>query len=131
MDNLTLEQRHKNMSNIRSTNTQLELLFFALLEKEKIPFIKYPKLYGNPDCQIGGKVLIFVDSDFWHGWHFHKWRERMPKNYWVSKIERNITRDKKKFRILKKSGYTVVRIWEHQLKKNPDKVIKKIKIIAN
>src|SRR5579862_6280046 len=119
MDNLTVEQRHKNMSNVRSMNTRLELFFFALLEKEKIRFTKYPKLYGKPDCQLGEKVLIFVDSDFWHGWHFKKWRKRMPKNYWISKIEGNMFRDKKKFRKLRNSGYNVFRIWEHNLKKNP------------
>lgn len=126
MDNLTVVQRHKNMSNIRSTNTKLELFFFAILEKEKIVFYKYPKLYGKPDCQIGEKLLIFIDSDFWHGWHFQKWKERMPKNYWIEKIKKNMERDQKKFRKLKNMGYTVFRIWEHQIKKDPKKVIEKI-----
>jgi DNA mismatch endonuclease, patch repair protein len=125
MDNLTKEQRHLNMSRIRSTGTKLELKFFHLLDEERIEHIKYPKLYGKPDCQIGEKLLIFIDSDFWHGWHFQQWKSRMPKVYWVEKIERNIKRDRKKFRALRKQGYTVLRIWEHNLKLQ-EKVIMRI-----
>jgi DNA mismatch endonuclease (patch repair protein) len=127
MDNLTIEQRHKNMSSIRSTNTQLELMFFTLLEKEHIEFVRHPKIFGKPDCQIGDKLLIFVDSDFWHGWHFANWKRRLPKDYWVTKIERNIARDKIKFSHLRKLGFTVLRIWEHQIKKYPLEIIQKIK----
>jgi DNA mismatch endonuclease, patch repair protein len=122
MDNLTIEQRRKNISNIRSKNTRLEMLFFSMLDKEHISYIKYPELYGKPDCQIGEKILIFIDSDFWHGWRFNAWRNRLPKTYWVQKIQRNIKRDKTKFRKLRRLGYMVIRIWEHQLKKDPFKV---------
>lgn len=125
MDNLTKVQRSYNMSRIRSTNTQLELKFFNLLDSNKIPYTKYPKLFGKPDCQLSGKVLVFIHSDFWHGWNFPRWRNRMPQTYWITKIENNIKRDRKKFRILKKQGYLVIRIWEHELKNN--KAIKKIK----
>jgi DNA mismatch endonuclease (patch repair protein) len=126
MDNLTTEQRHLNMSRIRSTGTKLELKFFQLLDEERIEYVKYPKLYGKPDCQIGENLLIFIDSDFWHGWHFQQWKSRMPKAYWVEKIERNIKRDKKKFRLLRMRGYIVLRIWEHSLK-YPEKVFQMIK----
>ena len=126
MDNLTTEQRHLNMSRIRSTGTKLELEFFQLIDEQNIQYIKFPKLYGKPDCQIGEKLLIFIDSDFWHGWHFQKWKARMPQVYWVEKIERNIKRDKKKFRLLRMQGYMVLRIWEHSLK-YPEKVVQMIK----
>ncbi|MDP4117162.1 MAG: DUF559 domain-containing protein [Bacteroidota bacterium] len=125
MDNLTREQRHLNMSRIKSSGTRLELKFFQLLDLNNISYIKFPKLYGKPDCQIGENLLVFVDSDFWHGWHFEQWKDRLPKNYWVEKIERNRQRDKKKFRLLRKQGYRVLRIWEHSLK-NQEKVIEKI-----
>ena len=125
MDNLTKAQRHLNMSHIKSFGTTLELKFFKLLDMNHIPYIKFPKLYGKPDCQIGDKLLIFVDSDFWHGWHFKKWKGRLPPEYWVEKIERNRQRDKKKFRLLRTKGYKVLRIWEHNLK-NQEKIIEKI-----
>ncbi len=125
MDNLTKEQRRLNMSRIRSTGTKLEQDFFELLENYNIPYIKYPKLYGKPDCQIGDKTLVFVDSDFWHGWRFNQWRDKLPQHYWVSKIERNIKRDKHKFLKLKRLGYRVIRIWSHELK-NPNKIMLEI-----
>src|SRR5262245_10278957 len=99
MDNLSKEQRKRNMSRIRSTNTGLEQKFFNLLESKSLTYTKYPKMYGRPDCRIAENILIFVDSDFWHGWHFGKWKDRLPKEYWVDKIQRNMKRDKKKFRI--------------------------------
>ncbi|MBI4065341.1 very short patch repair endonuclease, partial [Candidatus Gottesmanbacteria bacterium] len=117
MDNLTKDQRKLNMSRIRSSGTKLEENFFKLLEENKIPHTKHPKIFGKPDCQIGDNLLIFVDSDFWHGWNFNRWRERLPKTYWVEKIENNIKRDRRKFRVLKKHGYTIVRIWGHDFKK--------------
>jgi DNA mismatch endonuclease, patch repair protein len=126
MDNLTIEQRHLNMSRIRSSGTKLELKFFQLLDSNNIAYVKFPKLYGKPDCQIGEKLLVFVDSDFWHGWHFKQWKNRLPQVYWVEKIERNIKRDRKKFRMLRKQGYAVLRVWEHSLK-HQKKVVIKIK----
>lgn len=125
MDNLTKEQRSYNMSRIRSSNTKLEQRFFKLLKENKIQFTKHPKIWGKPDCVIEKKLLVFIDSDFWHGWHFKQWEERLPKNYWREKIQRNIKRDKLKSRKLKKEGYKVLRVWGHGLK-DSDKVIKKI-----
>lgn len=130
MDNLTKEQRSYNMSRIRSTDTKIEQAFFKLLDDNKISYVRHPKIFGKPDCQIKEKILIFVESDFWHGWRFKQWRDRLPQEYWVNKIERNIKRDKNKFRKLRKEGFIVVRIWGHQLK-NKDKVISKMKTIIN
>lgn len=126
-DRHTPEQRSFNMSRIRSTNTALEQTFFQLLDNVGITYAKYPKLYGKPDCFIEPNVVIFVDGDFWHGWHYSQWRSRMPKNYWINKIQENINRDRKKFRKLRRDGYVVLRVWEHTLKKNPDKVVQKIR----
>lgn len=126
MDNLTKDQRRLNMSRIRSSNTKLEQSFLDLLNENNISFTDHPKLYGKPDYQIGDKLLIFVDSDFWHGWHFNQWKNRLPKKYWVQKIKANIVRDRRKFQKLKRSGFLVIRIWEHELK-NKMKVINKLK----
>ena len=86
------------------------------------------KLFGKSDCQIGDNTLVFVDSDFWHGWQFSRWKDRMPKKYWIYKIERNIARDKSKFRLLRKQGYKVLRVWEHELK-NPQGALSKLIVV--
>ncbi len=103
------------MSRIKSTNTQLEQKFFEILDRKNISYIKHPKIFGKPDCQIGENILVFIDSDFWHGWRFSFWKSRLPPKYWVDKIASNIKRDQKKFRKLRKYGYKVIRVWEHQL----------------
>jgi DNA mismatch endonuclease (patch repair protein) len=128
-DNHTPEQRSYNMSRIRSTNTQLELMFFKLLEDGGIKYDAHPKMFGKPDCMVRPNILIFVDSDFWHGWHFYQWRDRLPQEYWVEKIERNMKRDSRKFKILRNQGYTVLRIWEHSLKRHPERVLGRIQTV--
>lgn len=125
-DSHTPEQRSYNMSRIRSKNTKLEKTFFDLLNVHEIKFQAYPKIYGKPDCLIQPNLLVFVDSDFWHGWHFCQWKQRLPKDYWIEKIQKNIRRDKQKFRKLRRDGYVVIRIWEHTLKSNSTKVVKDI-----
>ena len=75
-------------------------------------------------------MLIFIDSDFWHGWRFKQWKSRLPQKYWVEKIETNIKRDNKKFRKLRSQGYQVFRIWEHQFKQK-EKMVLKIKMLLN
>lgn len=125
MDNLTKEQRSYNMSRVRSSGTKLEQRFFKLLDDNGIDYSMHPKIFGKPDCQIGDRLLVFIDSDFWHGWYFKRWKDRLPQEYWVEKIERNMKRDVKKFRILRGNGYKVLRIWDHNLK-DPKKIIERI-----
>ena len=79
MDNLTKTQRSFNMSRICSTNTQLEKNYFDLHDSHKLKYRKHPELFGKPDCQIVDNTLIFVDSDFWHGWHFNQWKDKLSK----------------------------------------------------
>lgn len=128
MDNLTLEQRRKNMQNIRSEGTSPELLIAKELRRRKIYFAKNVRnITGKPDFIFRRKrVAVFVDSDFWHG---HKKRCIMPKSncdYWEQKIERNKKRDKQVSKMLKKEGWIVVRLWEKDIKQDLDKSLKKI-----
>lgn len=116
------------MSKIRSRNTKAEVLVFRELRKKKIYFQKhYKKCPGNPDIALPRKkIVIFIDGDFWHGYGFKKWGKRLPKKYWLEKIRKNIERDKKTRRELKKNGWKVLRVWEHELEKNEDKTFKKL-----
>jgi len=128
MDNLTKEQRRKNMQNIRSTGTTPERLIMKELRKRKIYFAKnVASIIGKPDIVFRRKkIVIFVDSDFWHG---HPKRLIMPKTnveYWENKIFRNKKRDKVVSNFLKKEGWKVIRFWEFDIKKNPQKCINKI-----
>jgi DNA mismatch endonuclease, patch repair protein len=129
MDALTKEQRSYIMSRIRSTNTAIERKVFAYLRREGIHFQRhYKKALGNPDIALPRKKkAVFVDGDFWHGWKFAEKKLRLPAGYWHAKIEGNILRDKARRRILRQSGWQVLRIWEHQLKKNEQASLERIK----
>jgi len=84
-------------------------------------------LPGKPDFIFRSKkVAIFVDGDFWHGWQYPKLREKLRNEYWIKKIENNRKRDRKNHSALRKKGWKVVRIWEHQLKNQPNDVLTRI-----
>lgn len=118
MDRITKEQRSKLMSKIKGKNTKPERLIFGALEEKNIKFEKHYKLLGNPDIVFPDlKIAAFVDGDFWHGHFFDIRREKLPK-YWVDKIKRNMKRDKKYTRQLKKDGWVVIRLWEKAILKN-------------
>ena len=127
-DRITKEQRSRIMSSIKSVNTSLELNFKKLLSKNKVKgFRKHSKMLGNPDFASAKKrIVIFIDGDFWHGYNWKKLGKIPPKKYWQAKIEKNIARDKKYTKLLKKEGWKVLRFWEHDIKKNPIKCLSKI-----
>ncbi|MDP3057461.1 MAG: very short patch repair endonuclease [bacterium] len=128
MDTFTKKKRSEVMSKIRSKNTGIEKIIFRELRKRKIYFQRYySKAIGHPDIALPKKKkAVFVDGDFWHGWRFAKTRKRLPKKYWQAKIENNIKRDKKNRAKLKREGWKVLRVWEHEIEKDLNLVIKKI-----
>jgi len=71
------------------------------------------------------KVLVFCDGDFWHGYQYDA--KRLPKKFWRDKIEGNMRRDRIVTRRLRADGWTVVRLWEHDIEKNHDKCLGKIR----
>lgn len=120
------------MSRIRGKDTKAELLFRKALSPEVYPKgfryrLHYRRLGGNPDVVfVGQKIAIFIDGDFWHGRGFDRKKSRLPKKYWISKIEENVRRDRRVGRQLKKEGWKVIRIWESDLKKNLDKCLSRV-----
>ena len=112
----TKEQRSYNMSRIRGQNTKPELKLKSLLRKRG--FIYQSKEYGKPDfIDYRKKIVFFIDGCFWH-----KCPEcfKLPdtnKNFWRKKTDDNLRRDREINFAYQNSGWNVVRIWEHQLKK--------------
>ncbi len=77
----------------------------------------HPKLIGHPDILIKGtKTVIFIHGCFWHKCPKCYKEPKSKKKYWLPKIEGNVRRDKRNKRLLLKTGYFVVRLWEHQIK---------------
>jgi len=128
MDNLSREDRRKNMRNIRSKGTKPEITLINELRKNKLKFETHiSDIVGKPDIIFRRKkIAVFIDSDFWHG---HPKRFIMPKSnkkYWQNKIKRNIIRDKYVTNKLRREGWSVLRIWEFDIKHNLDKCINRI-----
>lgn len=122
------EKRSRTMSKIPSNKTSIELLLASELRRNHIKYRSGKRLFGKPDFILyGHKVVVFCDGDFWHGYNYGKKGVKRNAAFWKAKIKRNIERDKEVNKELKKRGWVVIRFWEHNIKKNPDKCIEKIK----
>lgn len=113
-DFLTPSERSKLMSKIRGRDTGPELKMAAALDTAGISYERYADLPGTPDFVIGSIVLM-VDGDFWHGKNFWPRRSKL-KPFWFDKIANNIRRDRRVRRKLRSMGYTILNIWESDLK---------------
>ncbi len=122
----TPEQRSYNMSRIRGKWTKPEIKLHGYLKGHKIKHRMHPNMYGNPDVYIKDiNTVIFVDGCFWHGCPKHGHMTKSNKKFWAAKIDMNKKRDRKNRLILRKMGYNVVRLWEHEIK-DMTKIIYKI-----
>lgn len=127
-DRVSKEVRSRIMSRIRGKGTSLEKFVFRELRKRKIHFQpNYRRARGTPDVALPKwKIAIFLDGDFWHGYRYPTWRHKIPQQFWRDKIERNRARDRKTFAHLRKKGWRVLRVWEHEVKNRPEETIRKI-----
>ena len=116
------------MSKIRSKNTKAEILIFRELRKRRVYFQKhYRRAIGNPDLSLPReRKAVFIDGDFWHGYQFSKQKKKLPTKFWLPKIEENIKRDRRNRSKLRREGWRVLRIWEHEVQKQFDQTIEKI-----
>lgn len=115
------------MSSIKSENTRPEIKLRKTLWKRQLRYQIHDKsLPGKPDIVFTKvRLAVFVDGDFWHG---NNWKIRglgsfdeelkTYSPYWQNKLLQNVERDKKVDSMLKKSGWTVCRIWESDIKKD-------------
>ena len=119
------------MRKIKSKNTTPEILLKKALWNQGVRYRKgKEKIIGNPDIVIKKyKLAIFIDGEFWHGfkWEEKKRKIRNNRDYWIKKIEGNIARDKKYNKELMEQNWIVLRFWEHEIKKDVDKCVQKIK----
>lgn len=120
-DIFTKEKRSEVMSRIKSKNTGLERVVFRFLRGRGIHFQKhYRRAPGSPDVAVPSrKIAVFIDGDFWHGYRYPTWRHKMKPGFWREKIERNRARDKRNFAKLRRRGWRVLRVWEHDLMRDP------------
>ena len=132
MDNLTKEQRRKNMQNIKSQDTRIEVKLRKALWSKGFRYRKnYAKLPGKPDIVLTKyKIAIFCDSEFFHGKDWEVLKPRLEKGqngeFWISKISRNRGRDDEINKRLLFEGWTVIRFWGEDIKKHVDECVRVI-----
>lgn len=116
------------MSRIRKKDTKPELTIRRLAHARGLRYRKHVgALSGTPDMVFGGpRVAVFVDGDFWHGWRLEEWEHKLSSKYWKEKIRRNRRRDAENHRRLEEEGWTVIRIWEHEVKEDPEACVDRI-----
>jgi DNA mismatch endonuclease (patch repair protein) len=125
-DVLTPEQRKHNMSRIRGKNTGPEVKLRKLLWSQGIRGYRiHPNIPGKPDIVFTKKkIVIFIDGCFWHKCPVCFQEPETRKEFWMKKIQSNVDRDKKVNEQLKSKGWTIIRIWEHDIRTKPDDAVK-------
>ena len=129
MDKLTPEQRHRNMQNIKAKDTSIECILRVALWNSGYRYRKnYKKLPGKPDIAITKyRIAIFCDSEFFHGKDWEQLKEQMKRgknaDFWIEKISRNMHRDEEVNAALRGLGWTVLRFWGRDIKKNTEECV--------
>ncbi len=101
--------------------TKPERIIASGLATAGLEFIRDADLLGTPDFRIGeSNVLVFVDGDFWHG------LKESKSGYWRNRIAMVRGYDRKVSNALRKQGWIVVRLWEHEIMRDPRGALMKI-----
>ncbi|WP_336958895.1 very short patch repair endonuclease [Chryseobacterium contaminans] len=135
MDNLTKEQRRKNMQAIKSVGSKAEVILAKALFAKGYRYRKNNNsVFGKPDLTFKKiKLAIFVDGEFWHGkdWEIRKNNLKTNQEYWIPKIERNMQRDNEVNLKLSEQGWRILRFWSKEVEKNFDTCISQIEYEIN
>jgi DNA mismatch endonuclease (patch repair protein) len=107
------------MSRIKGKDTRPEMKVRSALHKKGLRFRKHVKdLPGKPDIVFRkAKVAVFIDGDFWHGYRFPAWEDKVS-DFWRKKITGNRKRDARNHRKLRSKGWKVIRIWQHEVERD-------------
>ena len=123
-------KRRRTMSKIKSKDTSIEVSLRKALWHAGIRYRKnYSKLPGTPDIAITKhRIAIFCDGEFWHGKDWEKKKSTIKSNreYWIKKIERNISRDNETRMSLQNREWTVVRFWGSEIRDDLEGCVEEI-----
>lgn len=125
------ETRSRIMRSVRTAGTDPEERLAVALKALGLHFRRNdPKVFGTPDFSFREtRLAVFVDGDFWHG---RAWFERgaapaTNSEFWIAKFERNRRRDRIVDLELRRSGWSVVRLWGSDVKKAPEVSAQKVR----
>ena len=132
MDIVSKKKRSWNMSQIKGKNTKLEKLVRTFLHNAGLRFrLRKPKLPGKPDIILRKyKIVVFVDGCFWHR---HKgcklsYNPKSREEFWQTKFDNNVRRDKEVNEMYRKLPWQIIRIWECEInQKKLSRLVNEIK----
>jgi DNA mismatch endonuclease (patch repair protein) len=115
------------MSQIKGKDTEVEISIRSELHRKGLRFRKHTKeLPGRPDIVFAAaKVVVFIDGDYWHGYRLPAWKHKLT-DFWKIKISKNRERDSRNFRKLRKMGWRVIRLWQHEIEGNFDSCVARV-----
>jgi DNA mismatch endonuclease (patch repair protein) len=116
--------RSQQMSRIRGVNTKPELELGRALWAAGARYRKHARTPGGrPDFVFAARlVAVFVDGCQWHGCPEHYVRPRTRPEFWGPKLAQNVARDIRQTAALEAEGWSVVRVWEHELRRDAGRV---------
>ncbi|MGH7940991.1 MAG: very short patch repair endonuclease [Limisphaerales bacterium] len=120
-DVFTNAKRSEVMSRIRGRgNKATEIALARLLRRNKTTgWRRHPAIFGKPDFVFRReRILIFVDGCFWHGCPRHSNVPVNNREFWEKKLTANKLRDRLVTKTLRRQGWLVIRVWEHDLAAN-------------
>lgn len=133
-DFLTKKQRSALMASIKGKgNKDTELALMEILRRHHITgWRRNQKVFGRPDFVFWRvRCALFVDGCFWHGCPKHCNTPAGNRPFWKKKLAANKARDCRVNRELRKLGWRVVRIWEHDLAKRGEVCVRRIQAATN
>jgi DNA mismatch endonuclease (patch repair protein) len=104
------------MARVRSSGTDAELRLRSALWRRGLRYVLRRKLPGRPDVVfVRARLAVFVDGCFWHGCPTHYTAPKANDEFWRSKLSENVDRDRRVDAALRSLGWTVLRLWEHEI----------------
>jgi DNA mismatch endonuclease (patch repair protein) len=116
--------KSEQMARVRSTETGPEVALRRSLWHAGARYRVRPRLPGTPDLAfMAARMAVFVDGCFWHGCPSHYREPITNADFWKAKLARNVRRDAAVDAELARMGWTVLRVWEHELRAAPEAVL--------
>ncbi len=117
------QTRRRIMRTVRTAETEPEDRLAKTLDAIALPYRRNDAdVFGKPDFTFpGARLAVFVDGDFWHGrdWFENGAAPATNPDFWIAKFERNRRRDRTVDRELRRGGWSVLRLWGSDVRKNP------------
>ena len=131
-DKITSEQRSKVMSKIKSKSKLEDLVAHELFRRGVRYRRNNKRLLGKPDISISKyKIVIFIDSCFWHSCPVHGTRPKSNVDFWNKKLNRNVEKAIEVNKFYESNKWNILRVWEHDIKGDFDNTIDRIMEFIN